>query len=86
MAPANFGRDGEDVFDETYRKALRMDPASFATSFDPYSLGVIDTIAQVLLPSKLDSDYRRAVRAELYTLNASNFAKSNHYKSSYSLQ
>lgn len=67
--PATFGRGGEDVYDESYRKALKMDPTSFCTTFDPYSLGIVDTIAQVLLPSALDSTTNRAVKAELYKLN-----------------
>lgn len=71
MAPASFGRGGEDVHDETYRKASKMDPESFSTNFNPYELGIIDTIAQVLLPSAAKSDDFRGVRAELYKLNVS---------------
>ncbi|KAH8807855.1 oxidoreductase [Xylogone sp. PMI_703] len=69
--PATFGRGGQDVYDESYRKALKMDPTNFCTTFDPYSLGSIDAGAQVLLPSVIDSTTCRAVRAELYKLNAS---------------
>ena len=69
--PATFGRGGEDVYDESYRKAVQMSPNTFCTTFDPYSLGIVDTIAQVLLPSVIDSTSHRAVRAELYKLNAS---------------
>ncbi|KAK2046761.1 hypothetical protein LZ31DRAFT_493184 [Colletotrichum somersetense] len=67
--PATFGRDGQDVYDESYRKALQMDPAAFCTTFDPYSAGIIDAVAQVLLPSVSDSTTYRGVRAELYKLN-----------------
>jgi hypothetical protein len=67
--PATFGRGREDVYDETYRKALKMDTTAFCSTFDPYSLGIVDTIAQVLLPSIVDSSTHRSVRAELYKLN-----------------
>ncbi|KAK7217820.1 hypothetical protein V2G26_005823 [Clonostachys chloroleuca] len=67
--PATFGRGREDVYDETYRKALKMDTTTFCSTFDPYSLGIVDTIAQVLLPSIVDSSTHRSVRAELYKLN-----------------
>ncbi|KAK2013035.1 hypothetical protein LZ32DRAFT_604813 [Colletotrichum eremochloae] len=67
--PATFGRDGKDVYDESYRKALQMDPTAFCTTFDPYSVGIIDAVAQVLLPSVSDSITHRGVRAELYKLN-----------------
>ncbi|KAK2000996.1 oxidoreductase [Colletotrichum falcatum] len=67
--PAIFGRDGQDVYDESYRKALQMDPAAFCTTSDPYSVGIIDAVAQVLLPSVSDSTTHRCVRAELYKLN-----------------
>lgn len=69
--PATFGRGGEDVYDESYRKARKMDPTAFCTTFDPYSLGIIDIVAQVLLPSVVDSVTHRAVQAELYKLNVS---------------
>lgn len=68
---ATFGRGGQDVYDETYRKALQMDPRTFCTTFDPYSMGIIDIIAQVLLPSAIESTTHRAVHAELYKLNVS---------------
>ncbi|KAB5542402.1 hypothetical protein GE09DRAFT_1244641 [Coniochaeta sp. 2T2.1] len=52
-APASFGRGGEN----------------FSSTFNPYELGIIDTIAQLLLPSIIDSRAYRSVRAELYKLN-----------------
>ncbi|KAK7931209.1 hypothetical protein PG985_001921 [Apiospora marii] len=67
--PATFGRGGKDVYDESYRRAGKMDPTAFCTTFDPYSTGIIDTVAQVLLPSVYDSVTHRGVRAELYKLN-----------------
>lgn len=71
MAPATFGRNGQDVYDEAYRKALKMDTSEFCSTFNPYESGIVDTVAQVLLPSVIDSTRFRAVRAELYKLNAS---------------
>lgn len=71
LEPASFGYHGKDVFDETYRQALKMDTNRFASTFNPYESGIIDGIAQVLLPSTPESDLRRGVRAELYKLNVS---------------
>ncbi|EXU94787.1 hypothetical protein X797_012131 [Metarhizium robertsii] len=58
---ATFGLGGQDVLDETYRKAVQMDPTKFCTNFDPYSVGVIDSIAQVLLPTAVESTTHRAI-------------------------
>ncbi|KAK3667971.1 hypothetical protein LTR22_001038 [Elasticomyces elasticus] len=66
-APAAFGRGGEDVFDETYRKARKLDTSQFATTFCPYANGIIDVVAQMLLPSI--AGHQRGVKAELYKLN-----------------
>lgn len=67
--PATFGLHGKDVLDESYRKASKLDPSQFSTTFNPYELGIIDTVAQALLPSTNAADSYRAVRAELYKLN-----------------
>ncbi|KAL7621893.1 hypothetical protein AAE478_007393 [Parahypoxylon ruwenzoriense] len=50
MAPATFGLGGKDVFDESYRKALKLDPSHFPINFSPYECGIIDAVAQILLP------------------------------------
>ena len=71
--PATFGRGGEDVYDEEYRKALKLDTTKFSSTFNPYELGIIDTIAQLLLPSAIDSRTHRAVCAELYKLNVRSY-------------
>lgn len=71
MSPATFGRGGQDVLDPSYRNAVKMEPSDFCTNFSPYELGIVDTIAQILLPSAINSDRHRAVRAELYKLNVS---------------
>ena len=49
--PATFGRGGEDVYDETYRRAGAMGVDQFTTDFCPYEAGIIDIVAQLLLPS-----------------------------------
>lgn len=36
-SPASFGRGGEDVFDESYRKASKLDAEKFISSFCPYT-------------------------------------------------
>ncbi|KAF2418794.1 hypothetical protein EJ08DRAFT_599213 [Tothia fuscella] len=65
--PATFGLGGQDVYDENYRKAIKLDEESFSTNFDPHSAGMIDVIGQVLLPAV--NDRARGVQAELYKLN-----------------
>jgi hypothetical protein len=62
--PASFGRDGDEVYDETYRKASKLDPFAFASTVNPYDLGIVDAITQVLLPSVPGSKNLRGVRAE----------------------
>ncbi|UPX11179.1 uncharacterized protein EKO05_0001801 [Ascochyta rabiei] len=42
--PASFGFKGQDVVDESYRKAPKLDPSAFSTNFCPYTAGIIDTI------------------------------------------
>lgn len=48
--PATFGRGKQDVLDESYRKVTKLDPSEFATTFCPYEAGIIDVVAQFLLP------------------------------------
>ncbi|KAF2672090.1 hypothetical protein BT63DRAFT_452584 [Microthyrium microscopicum] len=71
--PATFAKEGEEVYNEEYRKAGKLDETAFSTNFCPYSLGIVDTIAQALLPTMLDAglvkEKARGVRAELYKLN-----------------
>lgn len=75
--PASFGYKGEDVLDETYRKATKLDRSAFSVDFCPYELGIIDKIAQILLPNAHTDRGARIVssmhdvRAELYKLNVS---------------
>lgn len=65
--PAGFGYKGKDIIDESYRKASKLDTSAFSTNFCPYETGIIDVVAQALLP--LSPDQSQGVRAELYKLN-----------------
>jgi len=47
--PATFGLGGEDVLDESYRKAVKLDPSKFAITFDPIRCGLVGTIKDQLL-------------------------------------
>ncbi|KAF2275872.1 uncharacterized protein EI97DRAFT_474463 [Westerdykella ornata] len=67
--PASFGYKGDDVNDESYRKAAKMDRSAFCVDFCPYEVGIIDTIAQVLLPNAASNIATHGVKAELYKLN-----------------
>ena len=78
-APATFGVGGEEVLDESYRKAVKLDAHQFSTNFNPYDVGIVDAISQILLPgsAKPFADEKAAfgdnsgVLAELYSLNVS---------------
>ena len=59
---ASFGRRGEDVVDESYRRAVKLDNKDFSVNFHPHDYGIVDTISQTLfstlvaprLPSETD--------------------------------
>ncbi|PSN71412.1 hypothetical protein BS50DRAFT_608305 [Corynespora cassiicola Philippines] len=67
--PASFGYKGEDVFDESYSKAFKMDRSALSVDFCPYELGIVDTIAQLLLPNAGGKRRRGGIKAKLYKLN-----------------
>ena len=50
-APVTFGKKGEEVLDESYRKAVKLDSDQFCTSFNPHEVGIVDAIAQSMLPA-----------------------------------
>ena len=72
---ATFGLDGQDVLDESYRKASKLDTSEFSTNFHPHDCGIMDSVQQILLPSTIDDRgqglgiWGHGVRAELYKLN-----------------
>ena len=67
------------MLDESYRKAVKLDSDQFCTSFNPHEVGIVDAIAQSMLPaiakpfSGGDSKHEEhlGVIAELYKLNVS---------------
>lgn len=71
--PATFGRVEKDILDPEYRKAGKLDPSQFATSFHPADFGIIENVEQILLPSistKTENRLQfRKLSAELYKLN-----------------
>ena len=72
--PATFGVGGQDVLDERYRKAAKLDTSQFSTNFHPHDCGILDSIQQLLLPSTIGGGQGvgigpQGVRAELYKLN-----------------
>lgn len=68
-APATFGKGNKDVLDESYRKASKMEPTQFSSTFNPHEVGIVDTVAQALLPLLYSRDQMRSLKAELYKLN-----------------
>jgi hypothetical protein len=63
---ATFGLNRQDVLDESYRKAGKMDVGKFAIHFSPERLNLIKRVQHGLLSP---TDKERKVRAELYKLN-----------------
>ena len=64
--PATFGRNNEDVLDESYRKACKLDEQYFSTKLDLNSNGLKEVIQFGLLEGFKAT---RAFRTELYKLN-----------------
>ncbi|KAJ5083628.1 hypothetical protein N7456_013055 [Penicillium angulare] len=71
--PAGFGKGQEAVMNLEYRKAGKLDPEQFATTFHPADFGIIENIEQVLVPNLNEANEAlftfRRVEAELYKLN-----------------
>jgi hypothetical protein len=60
--PATFARAGEEVLDEDYRKAGKLDRGHFATDLCPYAIGIVDTLTQMLLPQTKQSKHNRSIK------------------------
>jgi hypothetical protein len=60
--PASFGRAGEAVLDEEYRKAGKLDRSEFATTFCPYEAGIIDVVTQLLVPQYKQDKHTRSIK------------------------
>ena len=54
------------MYDESYRKALKMDAADFSVQFDPIVSGLIGTIEGSFLQGQTR---KMSIRPELYKLN-----------------
>ncbi|KAF5535232.1 hypothetical protein FPHYL_13243 [Fusarium phyllophilum] len=67
--PATFGIGSQEVLDEEYRKAGKMNTEDFCTNFNPYEHGIVDTINQVLAQASVTDVRGLGVKAELYKLN-----------------
>lgn len=75
--PATFGYGGENILDHRIRSAGKLEASEFSTSFNPYDYGIVDAIAQALLPGiarpqlsgENTNEQHWGVVAELYKLN-----------------
>lgn len=78
---ATFGRNSQDILDESYRKAWKMDTSQFSTQFDVANSGILDVVHDQLLHYEKNS---KNLVAHLYKLNvygmllSSRFPASNH--------
>ncbi|KAF8167057.1 hypothetical protein K438DRAFT_2064776 [Mycena galopus ATCC 62051] len=63
---ATFGVGGADVFDESYRKAGKMDLGKFAACFDVS--GLLETISPDIMQGQ-NTDEDKFLKAEMYKLN-----------------
>lgn len=64
--PASFGRGGEAVLDDKYRKAGKLDRSEFATNFCPYESGIVDVVTQLLAPQYEDDKHVRGIKVIFY--------------------
>ncbi len=60
--PATFGRGGEEVLDDDYRKAGKLDTTAFVTTFCPYNAGIVDVVAQLLVPQTSQEKHVRSLK------------------------
>lgn len=70
---ASFGKGEKEVVDPEYRKAGKLDPTRFLSSFHPANLQILDDVEQLLAPNfnSLTENQLpfRSLKAELYKLN-----------------
>ena len=64
--PATFGVNQQDILDETYRKAGKMDATSFASKFNLERSGLLGGIRAHMLEGHAETT---TIVAELYKLN-----------------
>ncbi|CAL1701341.1 unnamed protein product [Somion occarium] len=70
--PASFGVDNEDVMDDSYRKAGKLDIAHFVTTLDPVKCGLVEVIRNQFLEGP---QVKASIRVERYKLNVYGFFK-----------
>jgi hypothetical protein len=63
---ATFGRNNEDILDESYRKAGKLDRARFSVDLGDELPNLLTIVKDVLLDGENEN---KSVRAELYKLN-----------------
>ncbi|TEB32368.1 hypothetical protein FA13DRAFT_1731566 [Coprinellus micaceus] len=63
---ATFGRNNEDILDESYRKAWKMDASQFSSQFDVSKSGILDIVHDQLLRYAKST---KNIEAHLYKLN-----------------
>ncbi|KDQ14659.1 hypothetical protein BOTBODRAFT_32412 [Botryobasidium botryosum FD-172 SS1] len=63
---ASFGMNQQDILDETYRKAGKIDNNHFALNFNPVATGLLERVRGELLGLQFEVPN---IRAELYKLN-----------------
>ncbi|KAJ7367492.1 hypothetical protein DFH08DRAFT_908771 [Mycena albidolilacea] len=73
---ATFGRNQEDILDETYRKAGQMSATDFTTRFNLEKSGILDGVYTHLLEGFGEAGKR--IEAELYKLNV--YGKGSFFK------
>jgi hypothetical protein len=74
--PATFGYGSEHILDDRIRSAGKLESSEFSTNFNPYAYGIVDAVAQALLPGiamtelsgENTNEQHRGVVAELYKL------------------
>ena len=64
--PATFGRGRGDVYDESYRQAVKMNASDFSIRLDLTTSGLVRTIEDRLLQGETENV---RIMAELYRLN-----------------
>ncbi|KAJ5344800.1 hypothetical protein N7452_002804 [Penicillium brevicompactum] len=67
--PASFGKGGKDVLDPEYRKAGKLDPHQFTSSFNLSDFQILENVEHILLPKLFPDDNNHKLKAELYKLN-----------------
>ena len=71
-APASFGRGNEDVLDENYRRAGKLDTVEFATKLEIESSKIMDAIRYGLLVGDCSM---ADIKVETYKLNVYGMCK-----------